>query len=108
LADGEKIRILIVDDIADTRENLAKADRVRARHGRSLAQPAAGRKPQHGQAASASRDPFMDINMPDMDGITAHRDHLEHGARVAVIIMSVQGEQDYLRRSCSPARASSL
>ena len=41
---------------------------------------------------------LMDINMPDMDGLRA-TEIINAEAGVAVIIMSVQGEQDYLRRA---------
>ena len=42
----------------------------------------------------------MDINMPDMDGIAADRaDGREPSPTRAVVMMSVQGEADYLRRS---------
>ena len=41
----------------------------------------------------------MDINMPDMDGIAATEAMLSQVPTVQVIMMSVQGEHDYLRRS---------
>jgi pilus assembly protein CpaE len=42
---------------------------------------------------------LMDINMPDMDGIAA-TEHLSASVpSAAVVMMSVQGEADYLRRS---------
>ena len=41
----------------------------------------------------------MDINMPDMDGIKATEIINAELPGVAVIMMSVQGEQDYLRRA---------
>lgn len=42
---------------------------------------------------------LMDINMPEMDGITATETILQHDSAIQVIIMSVQGETDYLRRA---------
>jgi pilus assembly protein CpaE len=42
---------------------------------------------------------LMDINMPDMDGITATEQLGVRAPTAAVIMMSVQGEPDYLRRS---------
>jgi len=42
---------------------------------------------------------LMDINMPDMDGIAATEALLSQVPTTQVIMMSVQGEQDYLRRS---------
>jgi pilus assembly protein CpaE len=41
----------------------------------------------------------MDINMPDIDGISATEQLALRAPRAAVIMMSVQGEADYLRRS---------
>src|SRR5437870_5157766 len=42
---------------------------------------------------------LMDINMPDMDGITATEIISNTVPESPIIMMSVQGEQDYLRRS---------
>jgi pilus assembly protein CpaE len=41
----------------------------------------------------------MDINMPDMDGIAATEKLSSQVPTAAVVMMSVQGEADYLRRS---------
>ena len=41
----------------------------------------------------------MDINMPDMDGIAATEQLATDVPTAAVVMMSVQGEADYLRRS---------
>src|SRR5438045_9274677 len=98
MAEAEKIRILIVDDIADTRDNLAKL--IGFEPDMEVAGTADG-----GQAAVnlAKRDRpdviLMDINMPDMDGITATEIIANTVPESPIIMMSVQGEQDYLRRS---------
>ena len=42
---------------------------------------------------------LMDINMPDMDGIAATEQLSTSAPGTAVVMMSVQGEADYLRRS---------
>src|SRR5438445_3133622 len=98
MAEAEKIRILIVDDIADTRDNLAKLTGLEP--DMEVAGTADG-----GQAAvnlAKKERPhviLMDINMPDMDGITATEIISNTVPESPIIMMSVQGEQDYLRRS---------
>ena len=98
MADGEKIRILIVDDIADTRENLAKL--IGFEPDMQVAGAAGGG--QEAVALAKKERPnviLMDINMPDMDGITATEIISNTVPESPIIMMSVQGEQDYLRRS---------
>jgi pilus assembly protein CpaE len=95
---AEKIRILVVDDIVETRENLAKL--IGFEPDMTIVSSAEG-----GQQAVefAKRDRpdviLMDINMPDMDGITATEIIANTVPESPIIMMSVQGEQDYLRRS---------
>lgn len=95
---AEKIRILVVDDIVETRENLAKL--ISFEPDMTIVASADG-----GQQAVefAKRDRpdviLMDINMPDMDGITATEIIANTVPESPIIMMSVQGEQDYLRRS---------
>ena len=94
----EKIRVLIVDDIPETRENLKKLlffeqdiDVVgTASSGREAIELAAELKPHV---------ILMDINMPDMDGIAATRAVVEKLPGAQVIMMSVQGEMSYVRES---------
>ncbi len=98
MADGEKIRILIVDDIADTRENLAKL--IGFEPDMVVAGTAGGG--QEAVTMAKKERPhviLMDINMPDMDGITATEIISNTVPESPIIMMSVQGEQDYLRRS---------
>jgi pilus assembly protein CpaE len=94
----EKIRILIVDDIADTRDNLAKL--IGFEPDMAVAGTAGGG--QEAVAMAKKERPhviLMDINMPDMDGITATEIISNTVPESPIIMMSVQGEQDYLRRS---------
>jgi pilus assembly protein CpaE len=96
--DGEKISILIVDDIADTRENLAKL--IGFEPDMRVAGTAGGG--QEAVTLAKKERPnviLMDINMPDMDGITATEIISNTVPESPIIMMSVQGEQDYLRRS---------
>src|SRR5437763_8489012 len=98
MADGEKIRILIVDDIADTRENLAKL--IGFEPDMEVAATAGGGQEAVNMAKKERPHVIlMDINMPDMDGITATEIISNTVPESPIIMMSVQGEQDYLRRS---------
>src|SRR5213594_3776444 len=98
MAAGDKIRILIVDDIADTRDNLAKL--IGFEPDMTVAGTAGGG--QEAVTLAKKERPnviLMDINMPDMDGITATEIISNAVPESPIIMMSVQGEQDYLRRS---------
>ena len=94
----DQIRVLIVDDIPETRDHLTKLlgfetdiDVVGAAASGSEAVELAGTlKPDV---------VLMDINMPDMDGITATELLSSAAPGSSVVMMSVQGEADYLRRS---------
>ncbi|MBN1680612.1 MAG: response regulator [Anaerolineae bacterium] len=96
--DGLKIKVLIVDDIPDTRENLRKLLAFEADievvgvagTGREAVELAKEVKPDV---------VLMDINMPDMDGITATKAISTVVRTAAVVIMSVQSEPDYLRQA---------
>lgn len=93
-----KIRVLVVDDIAETRENVRKLlffeDDIEiagtASNGREGIELAAKLQPDI---------VLMDINMPGMDGIAAGEAIASQMPNVQVVMMSVQGEADYLRRS---------
>src|SRR5438552_2345004 len=95
---AEKIRILVVDDIAETRENLAKL--ISFEPDITIVASADGGN-QAVEFAKKERPDviLMDINMPDMDGITATEIIANTVPESPIIMMSVQGEQDYLRRS---------
>src|SRR5258708_12662733 len=95
---ADKIRILVVDDIAETRENLAKligfeADMV------IVASAGGGQEAVELAKKERPNVILMDINMPDMDGITATEIIANTVPESPIIMMSIQGEQDYLRRS---------
>ena len=92
------IRLLIVDDISSTRENLQKLlsfeDDIEV-----VGTAADGRE---GLEAAHRLQPdivLTDVNMPVMDGIQLTETLASELPTSPVIIMSVQGERDYLRRA---------
>ena len=93
-----KIHILIVDDIPETRENLRKLLFFES----DIEVVGAASNGEEGIAMAVDLKPdavLMDINMPGIDGITATDAINQQVPSVQVIMMSVQGETDYLRRS---------
>ncbi len=95
---GEKIRVMIVDDVSETRENVKKLLQFEsdvdvvgvARTGREAIQ------------ISQELNPdvvLMDINMPDMDGIVATEAIRAKQPSIQVVILSVQSDQNYMRRA---------
>ena len=94
----EKIRVLIVDDVPETCQNirclLNFEPRVEvigeARNGEEAVTKAEALRPDI---------VLMDINMPILDGIAATEAISCGIAGCAIIIMSVQGEQEYLRQA---------
>ena len=92
------IRVIIVDDIPETRENLKKLLAFEADI--EVVGTAGTGKDGVELARSAKPDiVLMDINMPDMDGIQATELISKAVGQVGVIMMSVQHEADYLRRA---------
>ncbi len=94
----ERIRVMIVDDIAETREQLRKLlsfdSDVEVAALASTGEEAV-------QIVEQARPDviLMDINLPGMDGIAATAKVIEIIPTVQVIMLSVQGETDYLRRA---------
>lgn len=95
---GEKIRVLIVDDVTETRENVKKLLQFEsdvevvgiARTGKEAIQTSLELKPDV---------VLMDINMPDMDGIAATEAIRAKQPMVQVVILSVQSDQNYMRKA---------
>jgi pilus assembly protein CpaE len=99
MSPGDRIiRVLIVDDITETRESLKKM---------LYFEPdmeVVGTAESGEQAIELARQHqphvvLMDINMPGLDGISASEAITHEVPFAQVIMMSVQGEADYLRRS---------
>lgn len=95
---ADKIRVLIVDDLPETRENVRKLLQFESDI-EVIAQ--AGNGEQAVEMARQHRPDIilMDINMPGLDGIGASQAIVEHVPSTQIIIMSVQSEADYLRRA---------
>ena len=95
---ADRIQVLIVDDIPETRDHLAKL--LGFETDIEVIGTASSGADAIEQATKLLPDVIlMDINMPDMDGITATERLSSQVPSAAVVMMSVQGEADYLRRS---------
>jgi len=95
---ADQIRVLVVDDIPETRDHLTKL--LGFESDIDVVGSAASGKEALEMGARLNPDVIlMDINMPDMDGITATEQLSSSVPGAAVVMMSVQGEADYLRRS---------
>jgi len=95
---ADQIRVLVVDDIPETRDHLTKL--LGFEGDIDVVGSAASGREALEMAARLSPDVIlMDINMPDMDGIAATEQLSSAVPAAAVVMMSVQGEADYLRRS---------
>jgi chemotaxis response regulator CheB len=101
----DKIKVLIIDDIGETRENLRKL--LSFEPGLDVVGAAAGGT--EGVKLAQELEPhvvLMDINMPDMDGITATKELLQKVPTAQVVMLSVQGETGQRGRAgqYNPAR----
>lgn len=95
---SEKIRVLIVDDLTETRENVRKLLQFEADI------DVIGQASNGQQAVEMAKEHqpdiiLMDINMPGLDGIAASQMIARNVPACQIIIMSVQSEADYLRRA---------
>ena len=98
MVDTEKIRVVIVDDISETRENIRKLLQFEpdvevvgvARTGREAIDISKDMKPDV---------LLMDINMPDMDGIAATEIIRKMVPFTQIVILSIQNDPNYMRRA---------
>jgi pilus assembly protein CpaE len=94
----EKIRVLIVDDIAETRENIRRM----MQFDNNIEVVGAAKTGKEAVELSQQLKPdviVMDINMPDMDGITATQEIKKRTPYIQVVILSVQSDPSYMRRA---------
>ncbi len=94
----DQIRVLIVDDIPETRDHLGKLLGFE-RDIQVVGAAASGAEALELAPVLLPDVVLMDINMPEMDGITATELMSTRAPAAAIVMMSVQGEADYLRRS---------
>jgi pilus assembly protein CpaE len=95
---GDKIRVVIVDDVSETRENVRKLLQFES----DVDVVGVARTGKEAIQISQDLSPdvvLMDINMPDMDGITATEAIRANQPAVQVVILSVQSDQNYMRRA---------
>jgi pilus assembly protein CpaE len=98
MAAGQKIGVLIVDDIAETRENIKKLLQFEA----DIEVIGTAKTGREAVAMAKEKRPnvvIMDINMPDMDGIAATEHITKDVPSAQIVILSVQNDADYLRRA---------
>src|SRR4030067_267996 len=97
-ASSETIRLLIVDDIAGTREHLRKLLQFES----DIEVVGAARTGEEALQMARDTQPdvvLMDINLPDMDGIAVPEALLGEVRHATLIMLSVQSDNDYLRQS---------
>ena len=97
-AERETIRVLIVDDITETRESLKKMLYFEPDM-EVVGTAASGEQAVEQARQHQPHVVLMDINMPGLDGISASELITREVPFAQVVMMSVQGEADYLRRS---------
>ncbi|MBI5347859.1 MAG: response regulator [Chloroflexi bacterium] len=93
-----KIGVLIVDDIAETRENIKKLLQFES----DMEIVGTAKTGREAVALAKEKRPhvvIMDINMHDMDGIAATEQISKDVPSAQIVILSVQSDADYLRRA---------
>lgn len=95
---ANKIRVIIVDDIKETRNNI----RTLLQFNQKIDVVGEAENGEEAISLSNKLRPdviLMDINMPVKDGIKATEEISVSLPDTAIIIVSVQGEQEYLRKA---------
>ncbi|MCX7745538.1 MAG: response regulator [Clostridia bacterium] len=96
----EKIKVVIVDDTEETRNNIKTLLSFEKRI-EVIGEASNGEEAIFITKEARPHIVLMDINMPVMDGIKATEEISVAVPETTVIIMSVQGEHEYLRKAMS-------
>lgn len=98
MAEQDKIRVLIVDDNAETRENIRKLLQFES----NVEVVGAARTGLEGIELATETQPhvvLMDINMPDMEGIAATEAIRRKLPFTQIVILSVQYDPKYMQKA---------
>src|SRR5215210_8839760 len=92
------IKVLVVDDIIDTGSQISKL--LAFEQDMEVVGVAGSGQEALQLAATLQPDVvLLDINMPDMDGIETAERLTRQTPSAAIVMMSVNGEADYVRRA---------
>jgi pilus assembly protein CpaE len=94
----EKIRVIVVDDIGETRQNITRMLKFES----DIEVIGGARSGVEAMDLCQQDKPdvvIMDINMPDMDGITATEKIRRKYPFIQVIILSIQNDPSYMRKA---------
>ena len=89
---------MVVDDITQTRENIIRSLSFEPEI-KIVAQAASGEEAIRKAMETVPDVILMDVNMPDMDGITATINIRQQIPYTQVIILTVQDDPDYMRKA---------
>lgn len=97
-SDNNQIKVLIVDDVADTRDNIRRLLQFE----NDLEVVGSAETGFEGIELAKKIHPdvvVIDINMPDVDGIRATEAIRKYSPHTQIIVLSVQGDPHYMRRA---------
>lgn len=106
--DRSVITVLLVDDIPETRENIRKLLAFEEDEFQVIGSVGTGREALQMAHELHPDIVIMDINMPDMDGLQATNEITKTLPGTGVIMMSVQTDQNYLKKAMQAGARSFL